>query len=189
MGFPASWLLSNADRPLLRQAVGRAFSRSPTITAMVRDTVSVTTLTGGYKMNVVPESAEAVLDCRLLPDTDAQAFLRRLKQVVGDDGIEVRVEYMPQDVGASPVDSPMFAAMERAVQRHFPGSLTTPVQVPAATDSRFFRARGVKAYGLTPVVVTPQALAGVHGANERISVEALLRGIKVVWDVLQEMCT
>jgi acetylornithine deacetylase/succinyl-diaminopimelate desuccinylase-like protein len=186
--FPRSWVLGHADHPLARALLGASLARNPSLSAIVRDTLAVTRLEAGYKDNVVPDTAEAFLDCRLLPDTKPEDFLRSLKRAVGDDSIEFQVVYKPEDVPASPVDSPLFHALERAIGRQAPGSAVVPTQFPAATDSRFFRAKGVAAYGLVPVLLTQEELATVHGVDERISVEELVRGVKIAWEVVLELC-
>ena len=69
-----------------------------------------------------------------------------------------------------------------------PDAVVTSMQTPVATDSRFFRERGINAYGLIPVVLTPEELNTIHGVDERISVESLFGGAKIVLDVLLDMC-
>ena len=185
--FPASWVMRRAASPWARPLVRRSVNRVPSISAMLRDTVTATVLRAGGKPNVVPETAEATLDVRLLPDTDAQQFIDRLTRDIDDESVSVEAGELPQTVPPSPMDSEMFDAFRRAVERHVPDAVVAPIQTPVATDSRFFRARGAKAYGLFPAVLTQEDLDGIHGVDERLSVENLTLGVRIALDVLLEM--
>ena len=78
--------------------------------------------------------------------------------------------------------------MELVIGAHIPGAIVTPFQTPVATDSRFFRERGVNAYGLIPIVLTQRELNTIHGVDERLSVENLTPGIKIAFDVVRQVC-
>ena len=186
--FPGSWVMRHAGSPLLRPLVRRSVDKIPSISAMLQDTVTATVVKAGQKFNVAPELAEAVLDVRLLPDTDAGQFVGRLKRDIGDDSISVDADEKSAPTPPSPVDSDMFMAFESAISRHVPDAVVVPMQTPVATDSRFFRAKGVKAYGLIPVVLTPEELGGVHGVNERLSVGNLVLGVKIALDAILGLC-
>ena len=186
--FPRSWITRHAGSPLLRPLVRRSIDKIPSISAMLQDTVTVTVVRAGQKFNVAPESAEAVLDVRLLPDTDAGEFLGRLKRDIGDDSISVDADEKSAPTPPSSVDSDMFVAFEQAIPRHVPDAVVVPMQTPVATDSRIFRAKGVNAYGLIPAVLTPEELGSVHGVDERLSVESLVLGVKIALDVVLRLC-
>jgi acetylornithine deacetylase/succinyl-diaminopimelate desuccinylase-like protein len=83
-GFPASWLLKHVDNPLVLRLLAGRLQSDPALNAILRDTVSLTVLRAGYKVNVIPEQAEAEIDCRLLPDTDAAEFRRWLANILSD---------------------------------------------------------------------------------------------------------
>ncbi|MBU0704070.1 MAG: M20/M25/M40 family metallo-hydrolase [Chloroflexi bacterium] len=67
-------------------------------------------------------------------------------------------------------------------------SVTVPMLTPGATDSCFFRQKGINTYGLFPAIITPEDLAGFHGIDERISLDNLRMGTRIIYDVLSEMC-
>ncbi|MCH8206047.1 MAG: M20/M25/M40 family metallo-hydrolase [Chloroflexi bacterium] len=187
-GFPASWLMRHAGSPLLRPLVRRIVDRVPSISAMLTDTVTATVLRAGRKSNVVPDTAEAVLDVRLLSDTDAREFVQQLERAVGDGSVSLEAGELPPIVPPSAMGSEMFDAFRRAIETHVPDAVVVPMQTPVATDSRFFRARGVNAYGLIPAVLTPEELGSVHGVNERLSVGNLVLGVKIALDVILGLC-
>lgn len=137
------------------------------------DTVQVTVLQGGERINVIPERARARLDVRLLPDTDSAAFLAGVRRALGPD-LAVRVLLDAPPAPSSPPSGRLYAAFERVLGREAP---VVPAMVPGFTDARFFRERGIAAYGLSPFALGPGDSAGVHGADERIPLDELDRGV------------
>ena len=186
--FPASLILRHASHPLVRWLAVRRLSAIPSINAMLRDTVNVTMLQAGDSPNVAPSEARAVLDVRLLPWTDHGGFLRRLGGLLDDETIQVDATTPLPDSPPSPTDSEFFAALSSAVRRHVPDAIVSPIQTPVATDSRFFRQRGVNAYGLMPAVLTQADVDTIHGKDERISVENLALGTRIVYETLLDLC-
>jgi acetylornithine deacetylase/succinyl-diaminopimelate desuccinylase-like protein len=154
----------------------------------VHDTVSLTILRAGYKINVIPEGAEAELDCRLLPDTDAAEFDRWLDERIADKRVRVEIGASAPPSGVAPMSGPFYEAIHRAVAAHVPGAGVFPFQVPGATDGRYFRQRGYAAYGFGPVIMDREDIGRVHGIDERISAENLLLGIKMARDIIRELC-
>ncbi len=151
---------------------------------MLHDTISLTMLSGGYKVNIIPERAEMTFDCRLLPDTDDRAFLSNLEQIVNDPGVTFQVARSPDPPATSPwVDAPLFAALDQACRAYAPRAPVTPTICVGGTDARYFRARGVPAYGLVPGLFTAEDLKGFHGVDERLSIANLRLGTQVVFDV------
>lgn len=187
-GFPASALLERLDRPWALRLAASRLEADPSVNAMLRDTVSLTVLRAGYKVNVIPERAEAEIDCRLLPDTNADEFHRWLRERLADERIQVEVMESSPPSGIAPLNGPFFDAVQAGIQRHHPGAGITPMLVPGGTDGRYWRQRGYPAYGFAPVVMQRADLGRVHGIDERISTEDLLTGIKVARDVIETLC-
>lgn len=157
---------------------------------LLRDTISLTMFSGGYKINILPERAELSLDCRLLPETDEYEFIRQLERVVDDPGITFEVGWpnVKPVLASWEADSP-FAAIEAACKAHAPESVVTPSLFVAGTDGRFFRQRGVPSYGLVPCVFTADDLKGYHGIDERLSLENLTLGTKIILDLTARLAT
>jgi acetylornithine deacetylase/succinyl-diaminopimelate desuccinylase-like protein len=187
-GFPTSLLMHNLHLPLVQPLVRGKLVQRPAVNAMVRNTISLTRVQAGYIENMIPAKAEAVLDVRLLPDSDPEVVHQWIQRVIDDPAVEVEVTGYAAPSRQSPFKSAMFEAIEAATQRQRPGSITVPLQTPGSTDSRHFRAKGVKAYGLVPGVITQEELETVHGVDERISVDNLLLGTQVVLDVVLQLC-
>lgn len=173
---PVVWLFADG---LLQQ--------EPWAAAMTRDTVSLTQLDAGTRPNVIPERAEAVLDCRLLPDTKPDAFLAALRDTIDDPEVQIDVLQAPLATPPSPTDTPLFLAMRRAARAVFPDVVVTESMTLGGTDSRFFRRRGVPAYGFFPVLLTKQDTASIHGVDERLPVAALGDAVRVIYDALRTL--
>jgi acetylornithine deacetylase/succinyl-diaminopimelate desuccinylase-like protein len=202
--FPTRTVLSHLENPLaLRLAAGQ-LEASRVTNALVRDTVALTGLEGGVKHNVIPRAAEARLDVRLLPDSDAEQFLSWLRLVIADESIEIALEPDADHVGArarrarvlgdgdaptpdSPTDHELFRALEAELAREFPDSITVPLQSTGGTDSKWFRARGVPAYGFLPALLDDELIASLHGLDERIPTAELERALRVTYRVLERM--
>jgi acetylornithine deacetylase/succinyl-diaminopimelate desuccinylase-like protein len=186
--FPVSLLLRHVQNPLIQRALAGRLVANPLLGALLHDTVSVTILQAGYKINVIPERAEAELDCRLLPDTDAAEFERWLEERIADKRVRVEVGASSSPSGVAPMSGPFYEAIHRAVSAHVPGAGVFPFQVPGATDGRYFRQRGYAAYGFGPVILDREDIGRVHGIDERISTENLLLGIKMARDIILDLC-
>ena len=138
------------------------------------DTVQVTVLRGGERINVVPERSAARLDIRLLPDTDAAAFLATVKRRLGP-GFEVKVLVTSPPAAASPASGRLYQAMQRVLSPEGP---VVPTFIAGFTDSRFFRQRGIPAYGLSPFKLGPEDSKGIHSTDERIPLAEIDRGVE-----------
>ena len=174
----------------LKEAVGE-LSENPFTYAIMHHTISLTSLTSGVgdppKVNVIPTTAEATLDCRLLPGTSVDEFIDKIGERISDPRVRIDVLYRPRAVSEAGSVDELISAVETVMQREFPGSETVPILLPGGTDSRFFRARGVPAIGFTPIEVDGETLGLLHGDNERISVEGFRRGVRLFYEILSEM--
>ena len=186
--FPLSFLLRHLDNPLILRLARRRLAADEMINAIMRDTISLTMLQSGNKINVIPGKAEAGIDCRLLPDTDAEEFRQWLESTIDDDQVTVAEAETSTITAISPIESPFFDAVRRAVTRHIPDAVVFPFQVTGGTDARYFRAQNVPAYGFSPSVLTMSELERVHGVDERISIDNLELGVRVTRDIVRDLC-
>jgi acetylornithine deacetylase/succinyl-diaminopimelate desuccinylase-like protein len=164
-----------------------AADRNPALRARLGNTVSLTTINTGIKVNVIPAEASATLDCRLLPDVDVDEFLAELAATIDDSRLEMEV--LNRYEGAeSPLDGEFVEVARSVVTELVEGARVAPELTSGFTDSRIYRKLGVPAYGFVPCLVAPEELAGIHGHNERISVENLRLGMQVLYEVVRRMC-
>lgn len=155
--------------------------------ALLRNTISITVLEGSSRTNVIPPEARAELDVRLLPGEDPQAFLAELRRVVADDSVELRPQGIGWPATVSPTDTRLFRALETVAKRHHPGAIVTTPMLAGFTDCHFFREQGIACYGVDPFKLTDAESRGVHGNDERISIENLAFGSRFIFEVLVEV--
>jgi acetylornithine deacetylase/succinyl-diaminopimelate desuccinylase-like protein len=163
-----------------------------TISAIVRDTVSVGIVRAGVKYNVIPGLAEIELDCRTLPGTDEPAMREELRRRIGDElweRIEVECEQTGPSVQA-PLDSPLYRLLEQVVTAHDPAGVPLPYLAPFATDAKHLARIGVPTYGFSPLKTgsSDGLLALMHGDDERVAIEALRWGLPTLWDAVVRFC-
>lgn len=179
----------NAVVEEMRRNLGGSLADNKYVSAIQRNTATLTTLTSGVgsppKVNVIPSTAEATIDCRLLPGVNAEEFLSEMRARINDPRVTVEAISTPDDPGASSSRTPLFAAIRAAVLKQYPEAVVTPMLVPHGTDSVKLHKRGVIAYGFTPMVVDAATVATFHSDEERISLTSFLQGIRLVYDVLR----
>lgn len=155
--------------------------------ALLRNTISITVLEASNKTNVIPPSARAELDVRLLPGQDPQAFVAELKQAVAGEGVDIR----PLGIGWPPPesssDSLLFTAIADVARRREPGARMVPLVSTGFTDSHYFMELGMTCYGFAPFKLTETEALLIHGNDERLSIENLREGTRFLYDVLLEI--
>ncbi|MFC7330715.1 M20/M25/M40 family metallo-hydrolase [Marinactinospora rubrisoli] len=149
------------------------------VAGTVRNSANPTMLDAGYKVNVIPESASAGIDGRVLPGA-AREFEETLDELTGP-AVEWAYQHR-SDPLVSPVESPTFAAMRSALLAHDPGAHVVPVCLSGGTDAKQFAALGITGYGFTPLRLPADLDHGTlfHGVDERVPVDALRFGVRVL---------
>ena len=155
--------------------------------AILRNTISITMLQGSDKINIIPQTATAELDCRLLPGEEPENFVRELKRVVGDDGIEMET-ILNFGNSSSPFDSRLVDSVREVVSRYHAQVDVVPNILSGFTDSHYFRDLGIHCYGFMPFLLIDDDLRRIHGNDERISVENMERGPRILYEVIEKLC-
>jgi acetylornithine deacetylase/succinyl-diaminopimelate desuccinylase-like protein len=154
--------------------------------AMLHNTVTPTMLNAGTKINVIPSVAEAKCDARLLPGFTADDLLRELRAFLDDD---VEIEFQDNTPGREADHrTPLFETITRVMARYVPDVPVLPYLVVGATDARHVTKLGMRVYGFCPLRAPMEELDSVHGHNERIALENLEFGTRVLYDVVSEFC-
>ena len=182
--------IGTSARPWPIPATARAIEADdPTVAAQLRDTVSITVVKAGYQTNVIPGTAEAELDVRLLPGSEREAFLAEMKRVIDDPTVEVApLQETFHPASESSTDTPLFRAIERAVARRHPGVPVTTLLGTGATESAITRPLGIVSYGFTSLLLTQEEDATQHADDERLSEAALRAAPDFLYDVLVDAC-
>ncbi|MFI7540624.1 M20/M25/M40 family metallo-hydrolase [Actinoplanes sp. NPDC049599] len=154
------------------------------IGATVRNTANPTRLEAGYKDNVIPGKASATIDCRTLPG-QAEIFLDQLRAVIGPD---IEIEHVSQQAAVETgFDGALVEAMGAALRAEDPGARTVPYMLSGGTDAKAFSTLGIRCFGFAPLKL-PADLnfsALFHGVDERVPVEGLQFGVRVLDRLLQ----
>jgi acetylornithine deacetylase/succinyl-diaminopimelate desuccinylase-like protein len=161
---------------------------NPIYNAMVRDTISLTILQGGSKANVIPSESNATLDCRLIPGSSKKNFLKEIKKRLGDE-IEIEGSMEGNPVSPSPFNTDLFQAVQKFAKENDPNCPVVPLLLPGATDSRFLREKGMTTYDFCPFRMPEKEIFRVHGNDERIAIENLRFGMKMLVEVIKEVAT
>jgi acetylornithine deacetylase/succinyl-diaminopimelate desuccinylase-like protein len=114
-------------------------------------------------------------------------MLARVREAVGKNGT-VEVLSAGEPVQESSTKTELFDALAHAMHEHAPGSAVAPTVGPGTTDSRYFRARGITAYGIMPFKVNYYDADGVHGVDERIRTRFFGEGVRLVRGIVRDFC-
>ena len=173
---------STADPDELILATGTA---AGFLQATLRTTSNPTLLKAGYKHNVIPDTAEALVDIRTLPGEE-DAVLAEVHAMLPDD---IEIVVMHRDVGLeNPFEGALVDHMVRVLQRHDPGAPVLPYLLSGGTDNKALSELGIAGYGFAPLQL-PAELdfpAMFHGVDERVPLDALVFGTRVLTDLLLE---
>jgi acetylornithine deacetylase/succinyl-diaminopimelate desuccinylase-like protein len=156
---------------------------------MLRSSISPTIIEGGYRINVIPSEARALLDTRLEPTEDPELLLDQVRRVIDDPAIGVA--WAPRNVrpaGTSQLDTEAFRVIEANVARHY-DTVTLPTMSTGATDMAYLRARGIQCYGIGPAVDVEDGPKGfgAHSDQERILEQELYRFVRFHYDVVTDL--
>jgi acetylornithine deacetylase/succinyl-diaminopimelate desuccinylase-like protein len=182
--------LLSADPKKVAAADDYLLDREPRHAAVLRTTVSPNQFNAGYRINVIPSEAKAVLDVRTLPDEDPAKFLEQVKKVVNDPAVDVA--WAARDVrpgsGVARLDSEVFKAIEANVTKTYKAP-TLPTMSTGATDMAYLRAKGIQCYGIGPATDIEDGPLGfgAHSDQERILESEFLRFARFNWDVVVDL--
>ncbi|GGP65203.1 M20/M25/M40 family metallo-hydrolase [Saccharothrix coeruleofusca] len=159
-------------------AVGKLGALSRMIGATLRDTANPTMLSAGYKANVIPSVAEATVDCRILPGRE-EAFDRELAELLGP---EVEREWIGLPPVETTFDGALVDAMVASISAEDPGAKVLPYMLSGGTDAKSFQRLGIRNFGFAPLKLPADLdFSGLfHGVDERVPVDALRFGVRVL---------
>jgi carboxypeptidase PM20D1 len=185
--MPFGARLVMANRWLFGGILAAQFGATPQGNAMVRTTTAPTVLQAGVKENVLPSTARALVNFRILPGDSVASVVDHVRRVVHDAGIGVRVldETVSNPSGVTSADGEPFQLLARTIRQVVPGAVVTPWLVVGATDSRHYS-------GLTPNVlrfegagIEKDDLRRVHGTDERVGVRAYADAVRIYLQLLK----
>lgn len=186
-----AWRYRNVDNPDETEAIQQYFLENfPYHYSVLRTSVVPTMINGGFRKNVIPSEASAVLDIRMLPDEDVDAFYDMLRAIIDNPNVEVIPEpiYRPE-APPSPIDNEMFETLEKVANQMYPEAIVLPTMSTGATDMAQVRAKGVPSYGIgaTRSVAEMNSGNGAHGDNERVSEDSVKQLVQFLWYTIMDI--
>ena len=193
--------LLNSKDPAQVQEADRQVSQNPLLHALIRNTLAPVLLKAGFRGNVIPGSAQATINVRLIPNTDFDALLSNMRQVINDPHVEVSLASPDTPEGqraAAPLkqrsslspstkDTALYRALEASAHSIWPDTPVTPYLFQAGTDAGAWRSRGVPVYGIYPYPITAEDLRRMHGNDERVSIHSLEQGTELIYKTLLQI--
>jgi carboxypeptidase PM20D1 len=152
--------------------VERELVASPATNATIRTTTAVTMIAGGVKENVLPTTARAVVNFRILPGDSVQQVVDHVRRAADDPRVEIRpLPGAREPSVTSPTDAPSFLLLQRTIGEIFPSVVVAPYLTIGGTDARHYAQLTPNTYRFTPIIADPGDLTRLHGINERIAIE------------------
>jgi acetylornithine deacetylase/succinyl-diaminopimelate desuccinylase-like protein len=163
-------------------------SRDPLLHALIRNTIAPTIINGGFRVNVIPGSAQATINLRMIPGSDPAALVATLKQVAGEPGLEFSIgNRVSSGAPESSDTTALYRALEKEAHAAFPGAEVTPYLFQAGTDAGAWRSRGVPVYGIYPYPIDADELTRMHGNDEKVSIKSLQQGTEMMYRTLVDV--
>lgn len=169
----------DVNSPDLDGAIAKLGDIARIVSATLRDTANPTMLKAGYKANVIPATAEAIIDCRVLPGR-REAFEREVDELIGPNVTRTWERDLPSV--ETTFDGDLVDAMNAALLAIDPDARTVPYMLSGGTDAKAFVRLGIRCFGFAPLRLPPDLdfASLFHGVDERVPVDALLFGTRVL---------
>jgi acetylornithine deacetylase/succinyl-diaminopimelate desuccinylase-like protein len=175
----------NVRQALQERSFQNEVEHDASLNYLLRNTISLTMLGGSEQTNVIPPEAWANLDVRLLPGEDPKEFLATIRKVVNDPNVSI--DPVPSEfrvANYSPTDTSLFSTIRKVSERYFSGTPVVPLLTSGYTENQRYRPLGIQAYGFNPYTATDEEGSTEHGNDERIRVDEVRRGPKILFDVV-----
>ena len=172
--------------PAQVKAADKVISKDPLLHAIMRNTFAPVIMSGGFRANVIPGSAEATINLRLIPGTDPNTMITLIEKLINDPRVTVKLG--AGQTGKPPEPSStgteLYQALARESKAQWPTAEVTPYLFQAGTDAAAWRMRGVPVYGIYPYPISNDELRRMHGNDERVSIESLKQGTAMIYRTL-----
>ena len=185
--LPFRMRLLFANRWLFDPLLARSFGASGPGNAMLRTTTAPTIFQAGVKDNVLPSSAHAMVNFRLLQGDSIAGIVDYVRRTVNDPRVKVEIArtFRTEPSPVSPVESDAFRLVARTIREVVPAAIVVPWLVVGGTDSRYFTPLTQNVYRFSGVPVGGDDLERVHGTNERVSVEGYGQNVRFYLELIR----
>lgn len=193
--LPFTQKMALANRWLFGKSVAKRFAASPASNANTRTTMAPTIINGGHTENVLPATAEAMINLRLMPGDTLVDVYKQINEMVGDDVVKVLPAHGESlyenhswdPTAISDVDSVQFLILLDLIKATVPGAYAVPYLMSGATDARHYMQICDRAFRFTPFVLSKEESETVHGINERLSFENAARMVGFFIELIERM--
>lgn len=203
--------LVESNDPEKVKAADKAISEDALLHAIMRNTIAPVLMNAGFRGNVIPGSADATINFRTIPGTTAGELIDELSTVINDPMVEItearmtsmastgklspeqqkemekRMATFRRKVAESSQDTELYAALVKQSKETYPGALVTPYLFQAGTDAYAWRSRNIPVYGIYPYPITREDLRRMHGNDERVPVDSLVSGVKLITNTILQV--
>lgn len=189
MNFPYNVLFANLW--LTEGLLKNIFSDKPSSNALIRTTTAPTIFDGGVKDNVLPTTASAKINFRILPGETIQSVTKYVQNTIGDPRVSVAVNEAEFGQNPSPISDEStfgFRVIQKSIREIFPGTVVTPALVIGATDSRHYQPVSAQIYRFQPIQINLDDTKRFHGIDERISIENYQQAIRFYRQLILNSC-
>ena len=177
MGRAMQALVANPNDPAALATV----TRDPRYNSMLRTSCVATQLSGGHATNALPQLAEANINCRIYSTSSAAEVKAELERAIGDTAVQVVIRTQRPSTPATALAREVMGPIEQVTREMWGDIPVIPTMSTGATDSRFFRALGIPAYGVSGLFSDPSVDARAHGRDERMAVKSFFEGQEFLW--------
>lgn len=185
-----SWQQSNYQETFQNDYIQSDDITDKELIAMNQITMNITRMQAGYKHNVIPAKAEAVLDCRLPHSVSYQELISKLNDIIDNNEILIDIISADEEALTATCDweTELIQIMKSQINNHYNGATVFPLTSAYGTDNRFLRSRGINAYGFIPGLFSSEERSGFHNHDEYITTENFLMGCKMMYGIIAELC-
>jgi acetylornithine deacetylase/succinyl-diaminopimelate desuccinylase-like protein len=166
----------------------KRLSASPFYNAMLRTTAVATMLEAGHAENALPQTARAVVNCRILPGESPVDVQNTLRKILADDQITITPVKPAKPSPPSPLSAEIVTAIQQAKDKLWPGIPIVPIMEAGATDGLSFRQIGIPTYGITGTAVDLDDVR-MHGKDERMGVEDFYNGLEFEYQLIKAVAS
>ena len=167
----------------------KVVTADPRYNSMLRTTCVATGLTGGHATNALPQLAEANINCRLYPTASADTVRATFERLIADTTVHVLIKTQRPPTPILPIPRDLVQTVTRLTTEMFGNIPVIPFMATGATDSRFFRAKGVPAFGVSGIFSDPSVDARAHGRDERMAIKSYFEGQEFLYRLTKELAT
>jgi acetylornithine deacetylase/succinyl-diaminopimelate desuccinylase-like protein len=176
------------------EAIARLSAESPEWNSMMHTTCVATRLQAGHANNALPQMAQAVVNCRILPGYSLEEIRQQLIGVFADPKVTVRYLDSAQDVfdtaperkqlPPAPLNPEVMDAMEKLAKAFWPGAPVIPTMATGASDGVYTMSAGIPTYGISGIALETNDVRA-HGKDERLPIDSYYRGVDFYYQLVR----